>query len=218
MIRKLLSTLNGFKILRRSKYFHIVHVDVHSHVESKIKYEDTLGNKLWRTYGKLLWQPLKHIAMRSINTWSYFTYCRGFRRKFLPHFKKDELDCKWVFMEKIYFDMPPNIIYVLLGYLLYHMKSFYLKHSYKIHNNHYRRKFCWYRPLLYVAYCINWLYQSDYTCCGYERHLSMDEEDCRYEEVENGADSTMDGTDYWTYGFIHCRRCNTPVWFHENSL
>lgn len=210
-----------WKLLRRSELYHIMAYHPSNDKKSRIKYEDTVKSRLWRLYGKTLWNPIQRFVRRSVNTYSSNMpkYNDNWIRRMFPTVVQDEFySCDWVLFEKIKIKSGIWPHRFLFGWALRTIKEFYSKHAYNINNPEYRMKFCWFRPLIYVAKLVNYIYHAEYTCCGYNRWLCDEDEDSRVEILESGVEGTMDGTNYWARGFIHCPRCNTPLKYQSDSL
>lgn len=209
-----------WKIIRRSDMYNIMSFRPNIS-ESKRQYEDDLKTRFWRLYGKVFWGPLQRFVRRSYNTYSctYSKYDKGWWKKFFPRVvTEDHAMSDWTLFERWNVKSPSLLHLFIVGFFFYKMKSFYSNHAYKINNYDYKKKFYWYRPFIYVAKLVEYIYSSGYTCCGNHRWLDEEDDSDRFELTASGSEGTMDGTNYWSEGYIHCERCNTPIKVHSDSL
>ena len=192
---------------------------------SKIKFEDTWKSRLWRIYGKLIWSPLQRLLRRSCNSYPHYD---SIFKAMLPERVdyRDYILRSFVFMNRAY--RTSNPLHILLSIPLYNIRKVYLSNAYLVCNWDYTIVKTWknpikykiyLRPLLYVGRVLEYIYRADYECCGYDEYFEdVDDECSRYEVHNSGVSGTPDGTDYWSYGYMHCPRCNTPIKYSENSL
>lgn len=190
----------------------------------KRKYEDTLSSRLWRVYGKLIWQPFQRFIRRSANS---RPYRESFFKALVPR-KVEHPEFQYysfIFMNNAY--SMTNPFYLIASYPVAMVKNYFWKNSHLVCNWNYSVSKTWrnpikykllQRPFIHFAKMIEYTYRNDFTCCGYGDSLCDHDDDDRFELIDSGATATEDGTDYWFRGFVHCPRCNTPIEHSDSSL
>lgn len=192
---------------------------------SSRKYEDTVSTRIWRIYGKLIWRPFLRFIRRSSNS---RPYRKSFFKAILPkQVEHPEFQMyHFIFMNKAYYVYNP--FYILCGYPVGWIRNYFHNNSFLVCNWSYSVSKTWrnpikykllQRPFIYFAKFIEYTYRSDFHCCGYSGDLCEEEDEGeRFELINSGADATPDGTDHWFAGYVHCRRCNTPIYHSDGSL
>jgi len=191
---------------------------------SKRKYEDTLSTRLWRLYGKFIWRPFQMFVRKTSNSRPYFTpFYKSFMPKRVEHPEFEYYS--FIFMDKAY--RCSNPLYVLLSYPITGIRNYFQNNSHLVCNWNYSIAKTWrnpikykllQRPFIHFAKFIDHVYRKDFTCCGFNSDLCEHDDDERFELINCGTDATPDGTDHWFYGYVHCPRCNTPVWHSDSTL
>lgn len=179
---------------------------------SRKTYEKDVNSHLWYFIGKLFLRFWKKYIMLSIGMFTLYRNERDRTRRVLKTLRV----CFWfrVLSDPYNPDNKrelrfPAFLYYLSGMMFYSMYRWYETSSYKVRFKHHRGGLWFLKiPLvpicshIYRVYrspsCDNCLWSFDYDDSAYEEY---------FEVLKECSFSTMDGTDYYALGFIHCPRC-----------